>query len=115
MKRRDKRKLDIQVFAVSGTGKAPRKNQILCVNVGTSEIPEWEIIGKDNEELARTLNNEVESKKNVLGKTETEVTLGNQVTTVDPLKFRIDSKFAIKLQEIYIDDKELDYFIMEFC
>ena len=106
-------KLDIQHFAFSGTGKAPRKSAIVLMNVGTTN-EEYEAIGKDNDELSRTLNNEVDSKNNVLGETVTEVTKGPQTTTVDPFKFRRDSKVASKLYDIYKNDKELDEVVEEF-
>ena len=72
-------------MAFSGTGKAKRESAIVFMNVGTTN-EEYEAIGKDNDELSRTLNNEVESKNNVLGETETEVTKAPQTTTVDPFK-----------------------------
>lgn len=107
-------KLDIQLFAFDGEGKSQRKSYIVGVNVGTHASPEWEIIGKDNEEINRALNNDVEAVKNVLGETEVEVTLGNQVTTVDPFKQRRESKFSQKLYEIYKYDKELSDVEFEF-
>ena len=106
-------KLDIQTFAFSGTGKAKRESAIVLMNVGTTN-EEYEAIGKDNDELSRTLNNEVESKNNDLGETETEVTKAPQTTTVDPFKFRRDSKIASKLYDIYKNDKELDDVVEEF-
>ena len=106
-------KLDIQHFAFSGTGKAKRESAIVLMNVGDT-TEEYEAIGKDNDELSRTLNNEVEQKNNVLGETETEVTKAPQTTTVDPFKFRRDSKIASKLYDIYKNDKELDDVIEEF-
>lgn len=107
-------KLDIQIFAIEGTGKAQRKSAILLMNVGTKDKPEYELLGKDNDELTRTRNNEVESKSNVLGETVVEVKNGAQVTTVDPFKFERDSKVAQILYEIDKYDKELDDVVYEF-
>ena len=87
--------------------KAKRNSYKVFMNVGTSESPEWEIFGKDIEELSRELNNEVNSFTNILGETESEVTKGVQVTSVDPIKFRDDSKISKILYEIYKYDKEL--------
>lgn len=109
-----KLKLDIQMFAIEGTGKAERKSAVLAMNVGTTEKEEYEIIGKDNDELTRERNNNVESKLNVLGKTTVEVTNGPQVTTVDPFRFERDSKIAQKLYEIDKYDKELSEVEEEF-
>ena len=48
----------------------------------------WEVLGKDNDELSKELNNEVEETKNVLGESEVDVTAGNRTMTVDPsIKF----------------------------
>lgn len=90
-------------MAISGTGKAKRESAILFMNVGDS-TEEYEAIGKDNDDLSRERNNEVEQTKNILGETEVTVTNGNQVTTVDPFKFRRESKVAQTLYEIYKDD-----------
>lgn len=108
-------KLDIQTFAIEGSGKAPRKSAILVMNVGTKEKPEWEKLGKDNDDLTRTRNNNVEGKTNVLGETTVEVTNGPQVTTVDPFAFKRESKIAQILYEIDKYDKELDDVVYEFA
>ena len=55
----------------------------------------WEILGKDNDELSKELNNEVEETKNVLGETEVDITAGNRTMTVDPYKMRDDYDFAV--------------------
>ena len=89
-------------MAISGTGKAKRESAILFMDVGDSTA-EYEAIGKDNDDLTRERNNEVEANKNVLGETEVTVTNGNQVTSVDPFKFRRESKIA---QLLYKIDKE---------
>lgn len=94
--------------------KAKRNSYKVFMNVGTSESPEWEIFGKDIEELSRELNNEVNSFTNILGETETDVTKGVQVTSVDPIKFRDDSKISKILYEIYKYDKELSDVEFEF-
>lgn len=93
-------------MAVTGTGKAKRESAILFMNVGESSVEEYEAIGKDNDELTRERNNEVESNKNVLGETEVTVTKGNQVTSVDPFNFRRESKLANFLYKI--DKEDLD-------
>lgn len=89
--------------------KAKRNTYMLFMDVSTSGATsaEYEIIGKDIEELSRELNNEVNSFTNILGETETEITKGNQVTTCDPVKFRDDSKASKILYGIYKNDSEL--------
>lgn len=107
-------KLNIQMFAMTGTGKVKREKHYIGMKVGDSGSAEYELIGKDNDDLSRTLNNEVESKKNVLGETTVEVTQAPQVTTVDPFIIRADSKIAQKLADIYDNDLELDDVVEEF-
>lgn len=94
--------------------KAKREQYALFVNVGTKEKPEWEIIGKDNEEMSRTLNNEVNSTKNVLGQSNTQVTKGIQTTTVDPFKQDSDYKLSDILHDIYFNESELSDVEREF-
>ena len=76
----------------------------------------WEAIGKDNDELSKELNNEVEETKNVLGETEVDVTTGNRTMTVDPYKMRDNSEFANELYDIAKYDKDgsdVEYPFME--
>lgn len=95
-------------------GKSKRKEWLL-MHVDTSgENETFEPIGKDNDELTRSLNNEVESKTNVLGEATVDVTLGAQVTSVDPCYYNPDGQLAKKLKKIYEDDLELDDVVEEF-
>lgn len=95
--------------------KAKRNSYKIFMNVSeTNTSKEWEIIGKDIEELSRELNNEVNSITNILGETSTEVTKGNQVTTCDPIKLRDDSKASKILYNIYKNDLELSEVEKEF-
>lgn len=94
--------------------KAKRNTYKIFMNVSESTTKEWEIIGKDIEELSRELNNEVNSITNILGETSTEVTKGNQVTTCDPIKLRDDSKASKILYNIYKNDLELSEVEKEF-
>lgn len=107
-------KLNIQMFAIDGSGKSKRSSALLFMNTGTHDSPVWEIIGKDNDDLSRTLNNEVDSKTNVLGETDVEITKGPQTTTVDPYKIRKDSEISSKLYDAYKYDRELDELEHEF-
>lgn len=101
-------------MAVTGKGKIKREEQIIAMEVGTEEVSEIELIGKDNDDLSRELNNDVEAKRNVLGETTVEVTQGNHVTTVDPFLLRRDSKVSAKLEAIYDNDLELDDVVETF-
>lgn len=105
-------KLNLQLFASSG--KAKREETILMYVHESGETPTYEAIGKDNDELTRSLNNEVESKTNVLGESVVDVTRGTNTTSVDPCYYRKDGLLAKELKEIYWKDKELDEVIKKF-
>lgn len=101
-------------MAIEGTGLIARKEFRHFVNVGTTQEPEWELLGEGIEELSREMNNNVETTNDILGNTTTTVTKGNQVSSFDPFKCRKDSKLFAKLYKIYTDDLELSDCEMEF-
>lgn len=101
-------------MAIEGTGLIARKEFRHFVNVGTKDAPEWELLGEGIEDLAREMNNNVETKTDILGNNSTTVTKGNQVSSFDPFKCRRDSKLFAKLYQIYTDDLELSDVEMEF-
>lgn len=101
-------------MAIEGTGLIPRKEFMHFVNVGTTSVPEWELLGEGIEELSREMNNNVENTTDILGNNTTTVTKGNQVSSFDPFKCRRDSKLFAKLYQIYTDDLELSDVEMEF-
>lgn len=101
-------------MSITGNGKIQRKLVMLFVDVGTSEAPEWEQIGKGIEELTREMNNNVESVTDITGETDVEVTKGNQTSSVSPFKARKESKLFQKLYKIYTDDLELSDVEMDF-
>ncbi len=107
-------KLHLQLFAEAKTGKAQRKESILFYIDNPGEGETFEAIGKDNDELSRTMNYEADSKENVLGETDVTVKKGPQTTSVDPCYYTRDGKLAQKLYEIYKYDKELDDVVFEF-
>lgn len=94
--------------------KAKRKETILMYVYTDGSKEYYEAVGKDNDSLTRTLNNNVESKENVLGETTVEVTKGPNVTTVDPIYYTTESKLANFLKSIYLEDKELDEVVTDF-
>lgn len=87
--------------------KAKRAQYIVMMDVGDTGKPEYEYLGKDNEDMSQTLNNEVNTTKNVLGMTTTEVTKGAQTTSVDPFKIDDESKVAQILHDIFLNESEL--------
>lgn len=96
--------------------KAKREQYLVLMNVAASgaTTPEYEALGKDNEDMSQTLNNEVNATKNVLGQTSVEVTKGNQTTSVDPFKMDDTSKIATILHDIFVNEKELSDVEHEF-
>lgn len=94
--------------------KAQRKQTVVFYVDEPGETETYEAIGVDNDDLTRTLNNEVESKTNVLGQATVDVTKGPNVTSVDPCYYRKDGKLAKKLKEIYWYDKELSQVVETF-
>ena len=69
-------------------------------------------MGKNRKRYRRI--NKVESTVDITGETDIEVTLGNQVSSVEPYKARKESKLFQKLYKIYTDDLELDDVVMDF-
>jgi len=96
-----------------GSGKADREEQILMFNanitsadengiVYDNENPTWTPIGEDNDEITREKNNEIDAKKNVLGKTNIDHTSGANTTEIDPIAVRRNDVLSYIL---YIIDK----------
>ena len=91
-------------MAITGTGAVEREQSILFIQINGI----WYPIGEDNESMERTRNNTVTQTKNVLGKTKTKVTKGNQVTSVSPFLVARDSALGKELYEIDRLNKQLD-------
>lgn len=88
--------------------KSKRKNYKLFYVDESENTETFEIIGKDNDDLSRSLNNEVDAKENILGETTVDVTKGPQVSTIDPCYHRPGGKLDAFLKSIYWEDKDLD-------
>lgn len=94
-----------------GNGKFNREDLILMFDANITSIDEngivygdtsdWTPIGEDNDEIKRDINNEVESKKNVLGKTNTNHSGGPQTTEIDPVAIRGNDVLSVILYNIY--------------
>lgn len=100
---------------LSGNTAFDRNSRITFVDVGYDHIDpikgivygenhtsEWYMIGEDNDELSRERNDSVDSKTNVLGKTNISTTPGAQTTQIDPYLLRGNDKFSYLL---YMMDK----------
>ena len=83
---------------LQGNGKFNREDHVTMFNsniescdengIVYGETPTWAPFGEDNDEITRELNNEIDSKKNVLGKTNIDHTSGAQTTEIDPIAIR---------------------------
>lgn len=91
-------------MAIKGTGAIAREQSILFMEVNGIFYE----IGEDNDSLERTRNNTVSQTKNVLGRTKTKVTIGNQITSVSPFLIARDSAIGKELYEIDRMNKQLD-------
>lgn len=95
-----------------GTGTFKREQHITMIDLGFESIDangivygqdhtqDWYAVGEDNDELTRERNDELESTKNVLGKTSISQTPGAQTTEVDPHKLRANDKLSYLLYMI---------------
>lgn len=118
----------------TGTGKFKREDYVLFMNLNLTSAdenglvfdsaePTWVPIGDDNEEITREHNNEIEAKKNVLGKTTINASAGAETTEVDPISIKgndtlsyilyvihkyslVGDKAAIPCMEVALFDKQ---------
>lgn len=90
-------------FNVGAGVKAARKLLKTYVNVGTSELPEWELVGRGIEESAIELNPNVETMTDILGFTDTSVTKWEPKQTFEPNTVKGGSKLNFKLHDIWIN------------
>lgn len=97
-------------MAITGTGAVQREQSVLFIKINGI----WYPIGEDNDSLDRTRNNTVNQTKNVLGKTKSKVTNGNQTTSVTPYLIARDSALAKELYDIDKLNKQMDDLKYEF-
>ncbi len=89
-------------FKLNANQKAERKLLVTAVNVGTSDVPEWEVLGAGIEDSSIELNPDVSSVTDILGITETTVNKVEPKQSFEPYTIRGGSKFAYKLFDIYM-------------
>ena len=96
---------------LDGTSKFNREDHVTMFNADIESVsedgivygesPKWVPFGEDNDELTREMNNEVDSKKNVLGKTNVDHTAGANTTEIDPIAIRGNDVLSKILYMIY--------------
>ena len=80
--------------------KADRKLEMHFVNVGTSEKPEWEILGRGVEEASMEFNHDSEQKTDILGITDVDVSAAKPMLALDPNQIRGGQRLNDKLLDI---------------
>lgn len=80
--------------------KAERKLLVTAVNVGSSAIPEWEIIGVGVEDSSIEYNPETQTVTDILGITETTVKKLETSQSLEPMTVRGGSALALRLYNI---------------
>lgn len=83
---------------LDGNGKFNREDHVTMFDANITscdengivygDTPQWVPFGEDNDEITRELNNEIDSNKNVLGKTNIDHSKGAQTTEIDPIAIR---------------------------
>lgn len=80
--------------------KADRKLEMHFVNVGTSEAPVWEILGRGVEDASMSFNHDVSQIVDILGISDTEVSAAKPQLDLDPMNIRGGQKLSAKLLDI---------------
>ena len=88
--------------------KIERKYLAHYINVGSSDAPEYERLGKDLEEFSPELHAQVETKKNILGETDILISGYEKSGAVEPYYAEKDSPLFEKLQKIIDEQLTLD-------
>ena len=87
-------------FNLAAGQKADRKLEMHFVNVGTSETPVWEILGRGVEDASMSFNYEVCQTVDILGISDTEVSAAKPQLDLDPVNIRGGQKLSAKLLDI---------------
>lgn len=88
---------------ITGKGEIERKYLVTYVNVGTSELPEWEAVGAKVEDSSITYNADIEKITDILGITTSTVKKTEPVQSLEPFTVKRESKLAAKLFDIMLN------------
>ena len=88
--------------------KIERKYLAHYINVGSSDAPEYERLGKDLEEFSPELHAQVETKKNILGQSTVLISGYEKTAAVEPFYAQAGSQLFERLQAIIDGDLVLD-------
>lgn len=103
---------------LDGTGKFNREDHVTMFNSNITscdengivygDTPNWVPFGEDNDEITREINDEIDSKKNVLGKVSIDHSSGAQTTEIDPIALRGNDVLSAILYLMYKYDLKGD-------
>ena len=93
------------VAFLAGTGKIKREEFKLFANVGTDELPEWELQGSRVEDLTLEMNPNVETVTDITGVTDTVLDKYEKQTSVEPYLAKRSSKLAAWLYNVVREEK----------
>lgn len=95
-------------MAVEAGKKIARKYLVHYINATPSGTATYERLGEDLEELGIELNPTVDTKKNILGETSTNLTGYEKQASVEPYYAKAGTELFNFLQSIIDDEKTLD-------
>lgn len=87
-------------FNLPANQKADRKLEMHFVNMGTSEAPDWEILGYGVEDASMAFNHDVSSITDILGISHTDVSPAKPQLDLDPMTIRGGQKLSAKILDI---------------
>ena len=113
-------------YIFEGNGNFNREDEIILFNskltsadenglVFDETNPTWTPIGDDNDELTRNTNNDIEAKKNVLGKMTIDATKGAEDMDIDPIAIKANDKLSYIAYMAYKYGLVGDKMQMQFC
>ena len=80
--------------------KAERKLEMHFINVGTTESPEWELLGRGVEDASMEFNHDANQVTDILGITDVDVSAAKPTLELSPNTIRAGQKLSEKLLDI---------------
>lgn len=80
--------------------KAERKLEMHFINVGNSETPEWELLGRGVEDASMEFNHDANQVTDILGITDVDVSAAKPTLELSPNTIRAGQKLSEKLLDI---------------
>ena len=80
--------------------KAERKLEMHFINVGTTESPEWELLGRGVADASMEFNHDANQVTDILGITDVDVSAAKPTLELSPNTIRAGQKLSEKLLDI---------------